>query len=97
MSELIGYARVSTTSQNLDAQIDALKQAGCTKTFTDKDSGAKSSRPGWDALLTYIRPGDTLVITELSRMTRSLVHLLDIAKSCKTNTGILAFRTSPAG
>ncbi len=80
MSESIGYARVSSTSQNLDAQMDALQQAGCTKTFTDKDSGTKSSRPGWDGLLAYIRPGDTLVVTELSRMSRSLLHLLQIVQ-----------------
>lgn len=81
MSHIIGYARVSTTSQNLDAQIDALKQAGCAKTFTDKNSGAKISRSGWNDLLTYIRPGDILVITELSRMSRSLSHLLDIIET----------------
>lgn len=80
MSNIIGYARVSTTSQNLDAQIDALKQAGCARTFRDKESGVKSSRSGWDELLAYIRPGDTLVITELSRMSRSLMHLLEIVK-----------------
>ena len=80
MSNIIGYARVSTISQNLDAQIDALKQSGCTKIFTDKESGVKPSRSGWDKLLAYIRPGDTLVITELSRMSRSLMHLLEIVK-----------------
>lgn len=80
MHEKVGYARVSTASQNLDAQIDALQAAGCTKTFTDKDSGAKSSRPGWEALLAYMRSGDTLVITELSRMSRSLLHLLHIVR-----------------
>ena len=78
MSNVIGYARISTTSQNLDAQIDALKRTGCAKTFTDKESGIKSSHFGWDELLAYIRPGDTLVITELSRMSRSLLHLLEI-------------------
>ncbi len=80
MSEIVGYARVSSTSQNLDAQLDALKGTGCNKIFTDKDSGANSSRPGWDDLLTYIRADDTLVITELSRMSRSLVHLLQIVQ-----------------
>lgn len=80
MSEIVGYARVSSTSQHLDAQMDALHQAGCTKTFTDTDSGAKSSRPGWEALRAYLRPGDVLVITELSRMTRSLMHLLHIVQ-----------------
>ncbi len=80
MNEIIGYARVSTTSQNLDAQMDALKQAGCTKTFTNKDSGIKPSRPGWQAIIAYIRSGDTLVTTELTRMSRSLVHLLQIVQ-----------------
>ncbi len=84
MNETIGYARVSTARQNLDAQTDALKQTGCTRIFTDKDSGNRSSRPGWDELLAYIRPGDVLVITELSRMTRSLLHLLDIVQVLET-------------
>jgi predicted site-specific integrase-resolvase len=81
MSEIIGYARVSSASQNLDAQRDALTQTGCVKTFTDKASGANASRPGWHELLAYLRPGDTVVITELSRMSRSLVHLLDIVQA----------------
>ncbi len=75
MSELIGYARGSSTSQNLDAQMDALTQAGCTKTFTDKDCGAKSSRLGWDALFSYARSGDTLIITELSLRPVASSHL----------------------
>ncbi len=80
MSENIGYARVSSSGQNLDAQIDDLQRAGCTKIFTDKESGTKFSRPGWDDLLSYIRSGDSLVVTELSRMSRSLVHLLEIVQ-----------------
>jgi DNA invertase Pin-like site-specific DNA recombinase len=74
----IGYARVSTPGQKLDAQLDALTQAGCLKTFMDQVSGLKADRPGWDQLMAYVRPGDTVVITELSRMTRSLVHLLEV-------------------
>jgi len=76
----IGYARVSTPGQKLDAQLDALTQAGCTKTFTDQVSGITADRPGWDQLMAYVRPGDTVVITELSRMTRSLVHLLVVVR-----------------
>jgi DNA invertase Pin-like site-specific DNA recombinase len=76
----IGYARVSSTGQNLDSQIDALQKAGCGKIFSDKMTGSHMDRPGWDQLLEYTRPGDTLVVSELSRMTRSLMDLLTTAK-----------------
>jgi DNA invertase Pin-like site-specific DNA recombinase len=76
----IGYARVSSIGQNLDSQIDALQKAGCGKIFTDKMTGSHMDRPGWDQLLEYARPDDTLVVSELSRMTRSLMDLLTTAK-----------------
>ena len=76
----IGYARVSSVGQHLDSQLDALHQAGCGKIFTDKMTGSRLDRPGWDAMMAYVRPGDTLVVTELSRMTRSLLDLLETAK-----------------
>lgn len=74
----IGYARVSSRDQNLDSQMDMLKAAGCEKIFEDKASGTRESRPGWDRLLEFLRPGDTIVEAELSRMTRSLMHLLSL-------------------
>ena len=77
----IGYARVSSVGQHLDSQLDALHQAGCGKIFTDKMTGSRLDRPGWDAMMAYVRPGDTLVVTELSRMTRSLLDLLETAKA----------------
>lgn len=83
MTHIIGYARVSSTRQNLDAQMDILRQAGCTKIFTDKVSGTKKERDGWSELMNYIRTGDMLVITELSRMSRSLSHLLEIVDQLK--------------
>ena len=83
MTQLIGYARVSSISQNLDAQIDILKQVGYERIFTDKISGTSKERDGWDELMGYIRTGDMLVITELSRMSRSLAHLLEIVDDLK--------------
>lgn len=76
----IGYARVSSIGQNLDSQIDALQKAGCGKIFSDKITGSHMDRPGWDQLLEYARLGDTLVVSELSRMTRSLMDLLTTVK-----------------
>ena len=76
----IGYAQVSSVGQHLDSQLDALQQAGCAKIFTDKMTGSRMDRPGWAQLLAYVRPGDTLVVTELSRMTRSLLDLLETSK-----------------
>jgi DNA invertase Pin-like site-specific DNA recombinase len=76
----IGYARVSSVGQHLDSQLDALQQAGCAKVFTDTMTGSRMDRPGWDHLLEYVRPGDTVVVTELSRMTRSLLDLLETSK-----------------
>jgi len=80
MSVRVGYARVSTRDQNLDSQHDMLQQAGCEKIFGDTVSGVSEYREGWDNLMAYVRPGDTIVIAELSRMTRSLMHLLQLVK-----------------
>jgi DNA invertase Pin-like site-specific DNA recombinase len=76
----IGYARVSSAGQKLDSQIDELTKAGCTKIFSEKISGVKESRNEWQKLIEYLRSGDTLIVTELSRMTRSLIHLLEVVK-----------------
>ena len=75
----IGYGRVSTLDQNPDSQRDALEAAGCDKIFIDKGtSGKLAKRPELDACLEYLREGDVLVITRLSRAMRSLRHLLDL-------------------
>ena len=73
---LIGYARVSTSDQNLDLQLDALTDAGCQKIFTDTISGAKASRPGLDQALEHLRDGDTLVVWKLDRLGRSIKNLI---------------------
>lgn len=74
---LIGYARVSTSEQNLDLQLDALKQAGCEMFFDDTTSGANSERPGLSQALAYLREGDVLVVWKLDRLGRSLRHLIE--------------------
>ncbi len=73
---IIGYARVSTTSQTTDQQRDALDAAGCERIFEDKMSGARDDRPGLAGLLDYARDGDTVVVWRLDRLGRSLVQVL---------------------
>jgi len=77
---LIGYARVSTSDQNLDMQKDELKRAGCKRICTDVASGAKSERPGFTEALAYAREGDTLVVWKLDRVGRSLGHLIETVR-----------------
>jgi DNA invertase Pin-like site-specific DNA recombinase len=74
---LIGYARVSTADQNANLQIDALKQAGCEKIFTDKISGTVADRPGLSKVQELLRKGDTLVVWRLDRLARSLKDLIE--------------------
>lgn len=72
---LIGYARVSTKSQNLDAQLDALVAAGCERVFEEVASGARTDRPVLADAIEYARTGDTIVCMKLDRVARSLSHL----------------------
>ncbi|ODS23604.1 transposon DNA-invertase [Candidatus Endobugula sertula] len=74
----IGYARVSTDDQNLNLQKDALEAAQCEKVFEDQLSGAKAERPGLKEALEYARPGDTLVVWRLDRLSRSLKDLIEM-------------------
>ena len=80
---LVGYARVSTLDQNPEMQEDALRDAGCSKIFLDKISGASKDRPGLESCFDYLRAGDCLLIWRLDRLARSLSHLLEIIDSLK--------------
>jgi DNA invertase Pin-like site-specific DNA recombinase len=73
---LIGYARVSTTDQDLALQLDALRAAGCERIFEEKASGAKEDRPELTRLLDHARKGDVLVVWKLDRLARSLKQLV---------------------
>lgn len=74
----IGYARVSTHDQNLNAQLDALKTAGAEKIFKEKITGSKRERPQLEKLLEQLRKGDVVIITKYDRLSRSLRDLIDI-------------------
>lgn len=78
MPETVGYARVSSVGQSLDVQIEKL--AECDKLFQEKKSGVDRKRPELARALEYVREGDTLVITRIDRLARSLGDMLDITR-----------------
>lgn len=102
-----GYARVSTTGQDLEAQIQALKKEGCEKIYKEKFTGTKKERPEFQKLLKVLKEGDTLVVTKLDRFARSTidgintikelfergvkVHILNMGLVENTPTGRLIF------
>lgn len=85
--KIYGYARVSTKHQreSLDLQIENLKKAGCKEIYSEIISGANSKRPELTKLLDKIKTGDTLVITAVDRLGRSLKDLIEIITNLKTD------------
>ena len=80
----IGYARVSTDEQNLDLQIDALRNAGCEQIFTDNGiSGITKDREGLAQALSAVGNGNTLVVWKLDRLGRSLGFLCELIERMK--------------
>ena len=77
MGHLLGYARVSTTDQQPQLQVDALTTAGCFRVYVETASGARTDRPTLTQVLDQLRPGDTLVVWKLDRLGRSLRHLVN--------------------
>jgi hypothetical protein len=81
MSVIIGYARVSTEDQHLDAQTSALEAIGADRIFAEKISGTKKSRPELDRMIEQLRDGDVVVVTKYDRLSRSLQDLLSIVEA----------------
>ena len=75
---IIGYGRVSSQEQNLEARIAALREAGAERVFADKISGSKRNRPELDKMLEQLRHGDVVLVTKYDRLARSLTDLLEI-------------------
>jgi DNA invertase Pin-like site-specific DNA recombinase len=80
VGELLGYARVSTLEQDAALQHDALRAAGCFRSWTDTASGSLTDRPELVAVMDALRPGDTLVVWRLDRLGRSLPHLIETVR-----------------
>ena len=81
---IYGYARVSTTDQDLTVQVEKLKAAGCVTIRSEKVSGSSTKgRAELTTLLEFIRDGDTLVVTRLDRLARSLADLMTLAERLK--------------
>lgn len=78
MGSVYGYARVSTAEQNLDRQLDMLREHGAETIFTEKISGVKRSRPELNQLLSVLKEGDTIVVESLSRLGRSTKNLIEL-------------------
>lgn len=77
---IIGYARVSTLEQNLDRQIDLLKKEGCERIYSEKASGTKNDRPELLRMLDALRPGDTVIVSELTRLSRTQKFLIELVE-----------------
>lgn len=93
---LLGYARVSTTDQDLAVQLQALKAAGCTIIRSEKMSGTTTKgRSELQALLEFIREGDTLVVTRIDRLARSIGDLQDIVRELKSRRAALRATEQP--
>ncbi|HJC29346.1 MAG TPA: recombinase family protein [Candidatus Dietzia intestinipullorum] len=99
----LGYARVSTTKQHLDQQIDALEHHGVDRIYTDQWTGRNNDRPGLHELLEHARPGDTVVVVALDRLGRSLTGIIEtIAELQERDISVISLRenldfTTPTG
>jgi len=89
----IGYARVSTTDQNLDMQIDLLKEKGCERIFTEKISGVAKKRPALEDMISFARQGDEIYVFKIDRLGRSLKHLIETVNTFKEK-GIFFYSVS---
>jgi len=80
---IIGYARVSTNGQILDRQIDSLNKAGVEQIFQEKYTGTKADRPQLNEMLKIARKGDSIVVADLTRLSRSTKDLISISEMLK--------------
>jgi DNA invertase Pin-like site-specific DNA recombinase len=93
---LYGYARVSSEDQDLSLQIEKLKAARCEIIRSEKRTGTtRESRRELETLLEFLRPGDTLVVTRIDRLARSVAELQDIVRALKSKSVSLKATDQP--
>jgi len=80
---IYGYARVSTKEQNLDRQLKQLNDSGCDKIFEEKISGATTERPELQNMLSILQPGDKIIVSDLTRISRSSKDLFELIEIIK--------------
>jgi Resolvase, N terminal domain len=93
----LGYARVSTYGQTLDAQLEQLRGAGCTKIFREKVTGAHSDRRQLLKMLHTLAPGDVVTVTRIDRLARSTFDLFAIVKRIVDAKGAIPFPRGAVG
>lgn len=82
---IIGYARIASSSGNIDKQINALKQADCEKIFEDIGSGIRLDRSGYTKMMMELSPGDTLIVYSIDRLSRKPIEVMEIVKQLVCN------------
>src|SRR5437763_10390172 len=103
MSELVGYARVSSLEQDYSLQVEQLEKYGCTKIFHEKKGGKNTGRPELNKTMEYLRAGDKLVVYKIDRLARSTRDLHNIVHELqKKNIGVVFVKeqidfSTPAG
>jgi DNA invertase Pin-like site-specific DNA recombinase len=93
----LGYARVSTSGQTLDTQLEQLRGAGCTKIFREKVTGAHSDRRQLFKMLGTLAPGDVVTVTCIDRLARSTFDLFAIVKDIVDAQGAILFTSGAVG
>ena len=92
----IGYARVSTSEQNIQTQIDLLKAEGCDKIYTDVASGVREDRQGLKEMLSFLREGDIVIVYKLDRIFRSLKNMIELIEVFNQKKVLFKSITEPA-
>lgn len=93
---IVGYARVSTSEQNISNQVEILKENGCEKVFTDIASGVREDRMGLNDMLSYLRKGDIIIVYKTDRIFRSLKNMIDLIETFNEKGILFKSITEPA-